>query len=636
MLVIPEIPKHEWVDSKEEAVQLLQQCMEHDYIALDTESTGVDTTRDRVIDWSLAYPGRRVALSGRLLPVFKPLFESSIIKVFHNAKFDMHILANSGIQVSDPVHDTMVMSRLENTERAGAGGHGLKHLSGDGLFAKDDPRHISYESPFGGKGKKRISNYKDLLEKDADAAREYASLDAISLVFVYEELKDRLESVEAWKGQSMWEFYCQEQIPFTRVLYNCERRGVLIDAGYLEDKKKEAEEAIEDLASTFCRAAGKVVNLQSPKQLRDVFFGKWQKKPLSYTDGGASGVKQPSLGESTLKHWADQGDPHAQVLLEHRKLSKLNGTYLKGLLGLIDSELRVHTTLNQEGTETGRLSSKEPNLQNIPRPKTDIYKIRASFVPPPGKLLIVADYDQLEMKLLADFSEEASMIDAINDGKDMHCNTAALMYNVPYDAVAEAKRRDDSRENLTGTDRQLLTYRQNAKTIGFGLVYGEGPNKLAGQLNVTFKEAEDLIETFFKPFPGVKAFIDDVHEYVENHGLVRTLSGRPRHLRNGISSGDFAMKARALRQAVNAVIQGSAADIVRKAMILCEFDPLLRELGCDQLLQVHDELMFECWEQNVPRAMARIQTLMESPYSDVLKVNLTAEPHCGFSWVQAK
>jgi DNA polymerase-1 len=637
MLVMPSLPEHEWVDRPEAAAELLEKCLEQPWVALDTETTGVDTTRDRVIDWSLAYPGRRVALSGKLLHIFLPLFQhEKIIKIFHNCKFDMHILANSGINVKGPVHDTMVMSRLENTERSGSGGHSLKHLAGDGLFPKNDPRHVTYESPFKGTGKNRIKNYQDLLERDGNAAREYASLDAASLVFVYEELKQRLQEQAAWEGQSMWEFYLDKQVSFTEALYNCERRGVLIDVGYLEEKQIEAEAAITDLASTFNRSAGKVVNLSSPKQLREVFFDKWKKKPLTYTDGGASGIKKPSLGEETLRKWADQGDPNAQVLLEHRKLSKLSGTYLKGLLGLADDYFRVHTTLNQEGTETGRLSSKEPNLQNIPRPKTDVYKIREAFIPPPGKLLIVADYDQLEMKLMADFAEEQSMIDAINTGKDMHCTTAALMYDTPYEAVAEAKRRDDARENLTATDRQLLTYRQNSKTIGFGLIYGEGPNKLAGQLGITFKEAEELIEKFFTPFPGVKTFIEDAHQYVKNHGLVRTLSGRPRHLRSGINSEDWGMVARALRQAVNAIIQGSAADIVRDAMILCEFDPLLQELECLQLLQVHDELMFECWEENVLQAMPRIQELMVQPYSDVLKVKLTAEPHCGFSWVQAK
>jgi DNA polymerase-1 len=281
-------------------------------------------------------------------------------------------------------------------------------------------------------------------------------------------------------------------------------------------------------------------------------------------------------------------------------------------------------------------SSAGPNLQNIPRVKGDRFKIRGAFVAPPGKLLINADYDQLEMKLMADFAEEPAMVAAINTGKDMHCTTAALMYAVPYEAVADAKRKADSEEPLTPTDSQLLVFRQNAKTIGFGLMYGEGPNKLAGQLGISFKEAEELIETFFKPFPLVKQFIENAHEYVESHGLVRTLSGRPRHLRDGIYSADHGMYARALRQAVNAIIQGSAADIVRKAMILCENDPKLQELGCEMLLQVHDELMFECPEENVQEAMPRIQELMEVPYSDALQVKLTAGPHAGFSWLQAK
>ena len=633
MLVLSRIPNHEWVGDEEAAKKLLAECMKREFIALDTEGTGLNKVKDRVVDWSLAFEGRRVALSGRLLPIFKPLFTSKeIIKVFHNAKFDMHLLANMGITVGDPVHDTLVMSRLENTER---GENTLKYLSGDGLFDKSDERHVDYESPFGGK----IKGYQDLVGSiGADKAREYASLDAISLLFVYEELKDRLGKANAWKGSSLWQFYLDEEVPFTRVLWNCERRGICIDMGYLEEKSLEAEEKIKEIEFRFCESAGKVINLSSPMQLREYFFDIKGKKPLDYTSGGASGNRQPSVNAATLKKWAEHGDPDAQLLLEHRKLMKLNGTYLKGLLKLADDNMRIHSNFNQNGTDTGRLSSNEPNLQNIPRPKGDQFKIRGAFVAPPGKFLINADYDQLEMKLLADFSDEPDMINAINDGKDMHCNTAALMYEVPYAAVAEAKRRDDHREQLTSTDVQLLDYRQKSKTIGFGLMYGQGPARLGASLGISQKEAEQLIDRFFKPLPGIKQFIDDVHEYVTDRGLVRTLSGRPRHLRDGVAAKgqDNNMYFRALRQAVNAIIQGSAADIVRKAMVMCENDPELNELGCEQLLQVHDELMFECPEENVERAMKRVQELMEAPYETDLKVKLTAGPNVGFTWLEAK
>lgn len=359
MLVIPRIPSHEWVETEEAARELLEECMKREYIALDTEATGLDKMKDRVVDWSLAYTGRRVAVSGRLLPLFKPLFQSpDIIKVLHNAKYDMHILANTGIQIADPVHDTLVMSRLENTER---GENSLKYLVSDGLFTKDDYRHISYDSPFGGK----IKSYNDLMKSvGADAAREYASLDAISTLFVYERLKELLQEASAWSGKSLWEFFLEEEVLFTRVLFNCERRGICLDTGYLEEKSVEAEQRINEIAARFCESAGRVINLSSPVQLREYFFDIKGKKPLDYTSGGASGNRQPSVSASTLKKWAEHGDPDAQLLLEHRRLMKLNGTYLQGLLKLVDPFTRIHTTLNQNGTETGRLSSTEPNLQS--------------------------------------------------------------------------------------------------------------------------------------------------------------------------------------------------------------------------------------------------------------------------------
>lgn len=607
MLVIPGLPAHEWIETQEEAAPLLEQCLQRDYVALDTETTSTDTVTGKVVDWSVAFPGRRVALSGRLLSFFKPLFESSVIKALHNAKFDMHMLANMGIKLCGPIHDTLVMSKLENTER---GDNSLKYLSGDGLFKKDDPRHVAYESPFGGK----IKNYKDLVDSiGPDGAREYASLDAISEVFVYEELQRLLDSVNAWSGQTLWEYFLAEEAPFTEVLFQCERRGICLDVGYLAEKSVEAEKAIKDLADRFCQSAGKVVNLSSPKQLREVFFGKWRKKPIEYTSGGVSGIKKPSLGVGTLKKWADYGDPNAIMLLEHRKLSKLNGTYLKGLFNLADVDTRVHTTLNQGGAATGRLSSAGPNLQNIPRVKGDRFKIRGAFVAPPGKLLINADYDQLEMKLMADFAEEPAMIAAINTGKDMHCNTAALMYAVPYEAVADAKRKADVGEPITPTDSQLLVFRQNAKTIGFGLIYGEGPNKLAGQLGITFKEAEELIETFFKPFPLIKQFIENAHEYVESHGLVRTLSGRPRHLRDGIYSADHGMHAQALRQAVNAIIQGcmdeeELVQTTNGAVPLKDLDPSQHEI-LTYSGTTTDYMVHETGEKEV----YRVETSMGAP-----------------------
>ena len=199
-----------------------------------------------------------------------------------------------------------------------------------------------------------------------------------------------------------------------------------------------------------------------------------------------------------------------------------------------------------------------------------------------------------------------------------------------------AKRAKDSGQRLSDADKELCRLRQAAKTVGFGLNYGQGPAKLGVQLGISVEEAKELIETYFEPYPNVRAFIEDVHAYVEETGFVRTISGRARHLRDGIESPDDGMRAQAFRRAVNAVIQGSAADVVRKAMVLCENDERLQELECEMLLQIHDELVFECPEGNAREAMPIIQELMVKPYADVLSVKLTAEPHCGYTWVEAK
>jgi DNA polymerase-1 len=631
MLIIPSVPEHEWIETEDQATALLRECLKREYVAVDTETTGTNKVSSRVVDWSLAYPGRRVCLPAKLLPLFNPFFvDPATTKVMHNAKFDMHMLANNGISVEGTVHDTHVMSVLDNTERKP---HTLKYLCGEGLFDKGDPRHLHYDTPFGG----RIKNYNDLQNSiGADKAREYASLDAIATLFVYEELKSRLEEAPAWEGSTMWDFFQKEEVPFTRVLFNCERRGITVDVGYLQEKQVEAETALDSLAETFCTAAGEPMTLNSTPQLRRFFFELRKKTPLSYTSGGASGNKQPSLDAHTLKKWAEHGDPYAITLLEYRTLMKLNGTYLKGLLKLADHRCRVHSTLNQGGTETGRISSSEPNLQNIPRPSGDIFNIRGAFVAAPGMVLIDADYDQLEMKLMADMASEEAMIEAINNGRDIHTSTAALMFGVDYDNILAAKKAKDKGKNISAADRQLLTYRQQAKTIGFGLNYGEGPTKLADQLGITFQEAQGLIDLYFQPYPNIKRFIDDIHEYVLENGFVRTMSGRARHLRDGIESSEDAMVAQALRRAVNAVIQGSAADVVRKAMVMCDNDQRLQDLGCRQLLQIHDELIFECPEENAKQAMDVIQELMESPYKDILRVELTAGPHAGLTWTEAK
>lgn len=633
MLVVSDIPEHEWIDKEDDVKTLLGECLSAPVVAVDTETSGLDIVRDKAMLWSIAIEGRRISMPAKYLPIFKPFFESDVPKTAHNAKFDMHMIANAcDIRMKGPIFDTQVMAMMENTERAG---YDLKFLASDGLFARTDPRYVKYDSIFGGK----VKTTKEAIEiLGLPTVANYASMDAHAQLIVFRELKHRLQQVKTFtEGQSLWDLYCLEEVDFTQVLYDCERRGILLDIGYLREKVDIAEKKLEELAYEFNGRARMPINMNSPQQLSKFFYDVKGRPVKKYTGGGKTGNIRPSVDAQVLKQWSKDGDIYAQIVLEHRKHKKLLGTYLKGLVSLSDKNNRIHTTLNQGGTETGRLSSRDPNLQNIPRPDEDIYRIREAFIATPGYVLIGADYDQLEMRIMAELSEEPEMIEMINKGWDIHSANASLMYNVPYEDILDAgkaKKILKKGQKLGSREATLLQYRQDAKNIGFGLNYGQGPMALAATLGCTKEEAIDKINRYFSPFPRVREFIDDTHDLLHSRGCVRTFSGRRRLLSAGMNPSDTARFSHAERQSVNTEIQGTAADIVRLAMLHCWRDGRLRELECHMLLQVHDELLFECPEKNAELAKPLIKENMEKPYKEDFRVNITASPEIGTKWTE--
>jgi DNA polymerase-1 len=366
------------------------------------------------------------------------------------------------------------------------------------------------------------------------------------------------------------------------------------------------------------------------------------------TDGGTTGNKQPSTDEDVLQTLADTGCAISKMIMVHRKVSKIYGTYVEGILRWVDKDLKIHTTLNQAGTVTGRLSSRDPNLQNLPRPKGDNFKIREAFTASPGKRLVVADYDQLEMKLMAHFSGDVRMIEAIRSGKDLHCVTVSLMFGERYEEVYAAKQA----KNPSPEQEILLMKRQSAKAVGFGLIYGIGPVKLAGQLTEELKrpvdrsEASLNIKQYFASFPGVDLFIKETHAACQKREFVQTLLGRKRRLpqinaRGGATKDEDSkgIVAEAKRQSVNSIIQGTAADVAKAAMIRCEFDPVLRELGAQLLLQIHDELILEVDDipEKIIATKKRVKEIMEDPFPGFkLSVPLTTDAKDGYTWTEAK
>lgn len=655
------IPPAEWVETEQQVAEMGQYLLNSGLkngVAFDTETTGLSVFRDIPLMLSFSDGERRFALMADPWlhhPWIKDalLQNTQITKIGTNMKFDMHMAANAGVELKGPIEDTLVMSWLHNENRFG---HGLKETAKDYLGLKmaefkevfpmrRGTKHVPAETP--GEAIRRV-----LADPEGRLrAIEYSGLDAFASHRVRSFLHQRLEDETIRQGWDLWDHFQTWEVPFTQVLWNLERRGFPICTGHLSGQKGPMEKAMEEIEASISQDIGWVININSPKQLGKLFFQQLGYTPIKMTDGGTTGNKQPSTDEEVLTAFAANGCKYSKAIMEYRKIAKTYGTYIEGLLSWVDPELRIHTTLKQIGTVTGRLSSAEPNLQNIPRAgKEDRFRIREAFVSEPGKRLVVADYDQLEMKIMAHFSGDPRMCDAINTGKDLHCFTASLMFGADYDAIYAAKKS----KNPTVEQLLLLAMRQTVKPIGFGLIYGIGPMKLAVQLAdelkrpVTKEEAQGNIKKYFGIFPGVETFIQSTHRDCHSTEYVQTLIGRKRRLPQinarggGGQTGEDAkgIVAEARRQSVNSIIQGTAADIAKAAMLQAEYDPEIRNCGARLLMQIHDELIWEVDDH--PEAIAivkrRAKEIMEHPFGKdfELRVPLTTEANSGYTWAESK
>lgn len=431
---------------------------------------------------------------------------------------------------------------------------------------------------------------------------------------------------------------------------------MMICTGHLKAHIDPLNQEEARILGELAKALGHPVNPNSPQQLCELFFTELGYTPTKWTKGGKSGVKSPSTDAEVLEGFSHNGCPYSKLILQCRSVVKMRSTYIETPLSLVDHNQRLHTRLLQNGTVTGRLSSRDPNLQNLPRPnpENDPCRIREAFVAPPGKVLIVKDYEQLEMRIMAHFSQDPKMINAINNGLDLHCYTVSLMYGVSYDEVIAAVIKKKAKHKLNDREKLLIGYRQAAKATGFGLIYGIGPNKLAINLTeelgrtVTVDEAVGMIKNYFRVFEGVEAFIKRTHAACRESEFVQTIIGRKRRLPeiNAKGSkeedGDInanGIAAMARRQSVNSIIQGTAADIAKAAMIRCEFDEELKILGVQMLLQIHDELIFEVDEDPDIIALVdkRITAIMEHPFPGYdLSVPLPTDGNVVYSWSDAK
>lgn len=654
------VPPVTWVDNGDDFMKFVRHVRDTGECAQDTETTGINRSKDHVVIWSACPDEKtRYCFSREMLDIYDAeLSQDPDIKwYFTNQTFDFNMMANSGVRVPrGDSYCTLAMDWLFDENRQGR--HGLKETAWDHLGLNMNEFKAVF--PEKQKGENIAERFIRVLREDPERAYSYASLDAWATFRVFHHLKQQLERQTSLDGMPLWDYFDEVEMPFTRVLYNCCRRGIMVDLGYLDELSPRIQTRIDAAHKKLTKIAGKEINPKSTPQLRDLLFGKLGLDIIKYTGGGASGNRQPSTDEEVLNKLADKGVEAAQLILTIRGLVKMKGTYVDGLAKWADDDLRIHPTLTQHVTVTGRLSSVDPNLQNIPRPGSDAFGIRSAFMPKEGHILVVSDYEQLEMRLMAHYSQDENMVGVINRGWDIHAGTAALMFDHDYDAiiaagkrkkeVAKLKEKGLTYQELSELEKQMCFDRQAAKSIGFGLNYGEGIDKLAKTLGVSQAKAKELKETYFKPYPSVRDFIIGVHNYIAEHGMVETILGRPRrfHEMSGITpllkkmsrwslpGSAKANLARAERQSVNSVIQGSAADVAKMAMIRCEFDPRLRNLGVEMLLQVHDELLFEVPEESVAEAMPIICDLMEHPFESELLVPLDVDAGKGYSWSSAK
>jgi DNA polymerase I-like protein with 3'-5' exonuclease and polymerase domains len=532
----------------------------------------------------------------------------------------------------------------------------------------------------------------ELLEEAQDADED--GVDPERIEKLLDDTEARLKSVEARaeakeEPRTLLDFSENERTDFIRTLWNMERRGLRIRVDQCLDYADEMQEEIDRIEREIVKETRDVeFNPNSPKQLQDRLFeqtptGEWKDpfgdKPKKMTKGGQTGVKAPSTGKDVLEQFAGKGHALSKLILELRGFSKLKGTYMDGLPQWVDRNHRIHTTLKSTGARTWRLSSADPNLQNIPA-RDEIWgpRIRKLFVAgqwgdcdpewcmphlrnvPVPRLdrdhpmtLIVADYEQLEMRIMAHFSRDMGMIEAIYKNRDLHCQTVylaseigAIERGITYDMAIAAKRAKEP----TDEQKHLLHHRSNLKSTGFGIIYGIGALKLGmqlglplmkkamrnGQMRDTCPAAQKLIDDYLGGiYPGVGDFIEYTHERCYEELLVRTLIGHPRRLPD-IRSRDRGLAAQAERQSVNSIIQGTAVDITNLAMLRCEADEELRRLGVRLLLQIHDELVFEAPKdpKYIEPAKARIRELMEDPYDMLVPIEIGMDT--ADSWGDAK
>lgn len=589
------------VDTEEDMLKLRDFFMTKSFLSLDTETTSTNTIDAELVGLSFSVseneafyvpvPADRQQAQN-IINIFKPVYEQpSILKIGQNIKYDMEVLANYGVELAGEMFDTMLAHYLLQPEQ--------RHNMDDMAETYLGYRTIHIDELIGPKGK----GQKSMRDLPPEEVYEYAAEDADVTL----KLKNLLEP--KLKEAGVWQLFSEVEMPLVRVLASMERNGVRLDTDSLKETSQILTARMNDIEQEIYRLAGEEFNIASPRQVGEILFGKMKivEKPKKTKTG------QYVTSEEVLQQLRGKSEIVGKIL-EHRGLKKLLGTYVDALPKLVNPRTgHIHTSFNQTVTATGRLSSSDPNLQNIPVRGEDGKEIRKAFVPEEGCLFFSADYSQIELRVMAHLSGDENMQEAFREGYDIHAATAAKIYHETMDSVTRDQR-------------------TRAKRANFGIIYGITVFGLAERLDISRKEAAELIDGYFATFPRVAEYMEKAKETAREKGYAETLMHRRRYLPD-ITSHNATVRGFAERNAINAPIQGTAADIIKIAMVRI-YDRFKREnIRSKMLLQVHDELNFSVYPDEKERVERIVLEEMQNAYP--LDVPLVADCGWGANWLEA-
>ncbi len=590
-----------FIDNEENARQLCDKLLTFDTVAMDTETTSVEAISAKLVGMSFAVEGgrawyvavpRETEAAQRMVEIFRPFFENgTITKVGQNLKYDLTVLANYGVRPTPPLFDTMLAHYLIQPELR----HNMDYLAEIYL----DYQTIHIEELIGPKGK----NQRNMADLPPRQICDYACEDADVTLRLMQPLKKDLEE------NGLMRVFEDIEMPLMPVLAKMERNGVVLDTEALAETGRHFTERMEQLEKEIFELAGHPFLLTSPRQVGEVLFDELKlNEKAKKTKSGQYSTGEEVLEALRAKH------PIVGKILAHRGLKKLLSTYVEALPKLIHPQTgRLHTSFNQAVTATGRLSSSNPNLQNIPVRGDDGKEIRKAFVPEEGCIFFSADYSQIELRIMAHLSGDEHLVQDFREGRDIHAATAARVYHKPIEEISRDERR-------------------KAKTANFGIIYGISAFGLAERMEVSRTEAKELISSYFNTYPRVQQFIDQSIEKARSQGYILTEFGRRRYLPD-ITSRNAVVRGYAERNAVNAPIQGTAADIIKLAMIRIDQRFEREGIRSKMILQVHDELNFSVWPDELDRVRHIVVEEMENAFA--MQVPLVAEYGTGSNWLEA-